>query len=634
MASSTATKRRTKTNIVVSADGPQVYSYGRFSDPKQAKGTSKKRQNDKPARDYAKKIGLPFNESLKLFDAGKSAFHGNHLKSGFLGKFYDLIKAGRIAAGSVLVIEQIDRFGRQETDEHLFIFLDFVRHGVSVYTPTNDTLYSRESINNGLIYDLISRIRTAYEESKKKSDRSKKNWEFKREQIRQTGKVNIKVPHWFERIEVDLGDGTTHRKLVLDKHGKPVVIRAAQKSIIMAYEQSDKGVGKTTIANYLLKNAPWKRDWSPQYVRNLLSHPVTSRQVIGEVLQKGENEPIKLYANLFEKHMGLYERVQAKLRKKPKSGGGRKDQFNNLLQKLVKCGYCGHAMHFKDGGIGNHDLLACYDGCLPSMRYDEVEQLVLNNSPLLRPDHVLPSKSDEAKQCESLRQRVEGTRAKLESTQRKIGNLLDDFEDETNADQRKELRRRANERRVELAKLRELLEAETQQLEQAEHGQKAFRNWQATFPTLMEQLHERTKDGFANIELRHRMNGHLKEFIERIEIFSRGHSAEYNPETDDGDRFYEEMDAYLGDTIPGFPRKEDRAFIEYVISLRLTKLGRFVRIKWANGNQIDLVPPGSIASGYGLSVGPPGSPLPSVEIIRPDLDQLNKQFKRKPRKPR
>ena len=88
-----------------------------------------------------------------MFDKAKSAFKGEHLRTGFLGKFVKRVRDGKIAPGSVLVIEDIDRLSRQEPLAHLELFIELVKHGISVYTPVDDTLYSRESVNNGLILE-------------------------------------------------------------------------------------------------------------------------------------------------------------------------------------------------------------------------------------------------------------------------------------------------------------------------------------------------------------------------------------------------------------------------------------------------------------------------------------------------
>lgn len=64
----------------------RVYSYSRFSDPRQAAGHSLERQRAYAAR-WAAENGLALDESLTLHDAGLSAYHQQHIKSGALGAF-------------------------------------------------------------------------------------------------------------------------------------------------------------------------------------------------------------------------------------------------------------------------------------------------------------------------------------------------------------------------------------------------------------------------------------------------------------------------------------------------------------------------------------------------------------------
>jgi len=47
-------------------------------------------------------------------DEGLSAYHQKHIKSGALGVFLEAILAGKIPAGSVLIVEGLDRLSRAE----------------------------------------------------------------------------------------------------------------------------------------------------------------------------------------------------------------------------------------------------------------------------------------------------------------------------------------------------------------------------------------------------------------------------------------------------------------------------------------------------------------------------------------
>lgn len=149
-----------------------VYSYMRFSDPRQAAGHSAERQAAYAAR-WAAEHGMVLDESLSLRDEGLSAYHQHHVKSGALGAFLAAVEAGRIVAGSVLVVEGLDRLSRAEPIQAQAQLAQIVNAGISVVTASDGKLYSRESLKAqpmDLVYSLLVMIR-AHEESDTKSTR-------------------------------------------------------------------------------------------------------------------------------------------------------------------------------------------------------------------------------------------------------------------------------------------------------------------------------------------------------------------------------------------------------------------------------------------------------------------------------
>jgi hypothetical protein len=82
----------------------RVYSYLRFSDPKQAAGSSADRQLEYATR-WAAEQGMELDSTLSLRDEGLSAYHQRHVKQGALGVFLAAADEGRIMPGSVLVVE-------------------------------------------------------------------------------------------------------------------------------------------------------------------------------------------------------------------------------------------------------------------------------------------------------------------------------------------------------------------------------------------------------------------------------------------------------------------------------------------------------------------------------------------------
>ncbi len=149
-----------------------VYSYMRFSDPRQSSGSSSERQMTY-ARRWAEEHGLALDESLTLRDEGLSAYHQHHVKSGALGVFLAAVEQGKIPTGSVLVVEGLDRLSRAEPIQAQAQLAQIINAGISVVTASDGKVYSRERLKSNpmdLVYSLLVMIR-AHEESDTKSKR-------------------------------------------------------------------------------------------------------------------------------------------------------------------------------------------------------------------------------------------------------------------------------------------------------------------------------------------------------------------------------------------------------------------------------------------------------------------------------
>lgn len=152
----------------------QVYSYLRFSDPRQATGSSADRQLAYAAVWVAKR-GMPLDATLTLKDEGLSAYHQRHVKQGALGVFLRAIEDGRIGNGSVLVVEGLDRLSRAEPIQAQAQLAQIINAGITVVTASDGREYNRAGLKAqpmDLVYSLLVMIR-AHEESDTKSKRVK-----------------------------------------------------------------------------------------------------------------------------------------------------------------------------------------------------------------------------------------------------------------------------------------------------------------------------------------------------------------------------------------------------------------------------------------------------------------------------
>ena len=155
---------------------PKVYSYIRFSTPEQAKGHSLDRQLDY-AKSYAEQNDMVLEDRLTMRDEGLSAFHQTHIKRGAFGLFLSAVQTGKVASGSVLIIEGLDRMSRAEPIEAQSILSQIIMAGITVITASDNKVYDRETIKKNpmdLVLSLLIFVR-ANEESETKSKRVKES---------------------------------------------------------------------------------------------------------------------------------------------------------------------------------------------------------------------------------------------------------------------------------------------------------------------------------------------------------------------------------------------------------------------------------------------------------------------------
>jgi DNA invertase Pin-like site-specific DNA recombinase len=242
----------------------KVYSYMRFSAMSQRDGTSIDRQS-RYAEVWAAEHGRVLDEELSMLDEGLSAYHQRHVKSGALGVFLKSIEAGRVAPGSVLIVEGLDRLSRAAPIVAQAQLAQIITAGVTVVTAADKKVYSQESLEKNpmdLIYSLLVMIR-AYEESDTKSRRAKAaNEKFCKAWIDGSARGRIRTgldPKWvkwngsaFDIVEADAarvrriidlylqGYGTYRIKKVLEQEGNAGTYNYAKNYVAINHMIKDR----------------------------------------------------------------------------------------------------------------------------------------------------------------------------------------------------------------------------------------------------------------------------------------------------------------------------------------------------------------------------------------------------------
>ena len=359
------------------ATKPRAYSYIRMSTAEQRLGHSLQRQVDKSI-EYAKKHNLELLEQDQLRDIGISAFRGRHAVEGKLGIFLDAIRTGKVARGSYLLVENLDRLSREQVPKALQRFLEIINSGIIVVDIDEDMTYSEHDLDEqSLMYSIMGMSRS-HRESKRRSELLKDKWEERRKNARTTPMTGD-VAAWLKPMRVQI-DANKYKTTGFE------IDKAHARTVQRIFNESASGIGNSKITKRLNEaGIPsfGRKGWTSSFVAKLLRN----RQVLGEYqpcrFENGKRIPDGQLLNDYLPAIidnKLFDRVQQGLKERLNHSRGRKGtNFNNLFSSICFCTYCGGKMRYEDKG--NFAYLAC-DGAKRGMgcpirdgwRYDSFEE--------------------------------------------------------------------------------------------------------------------------------------------------------------------------------------------------------------------------------------------------------------------
>jgi DNA invertase Pin-like site-specific DNA recombinase len=320
-----------------------AYSYLRLSTKIQLKGDGRRRQLDDTIA-AADRHGWKLSDQT-FHDLGVSAFKGDNLIMGALSNFLKLVEEGKVAKGSVLMVENPDRISREGVTKSVTILMTLLSADIMVYTTADNRLYSgnKESAFLDLITWGIAAER-GHDESLRKSQRILKAKEAQRVRARATGHIYSKTcPAWMEVI--GKGDSRSFKL-------KPEVVEI----IHLIFKLRLDGWSLYDIVRHLdsSKYEPLKarnKTTAPKMFHvNTIKRWLTSRSVIGEFQPQkyvdgkraDEGEPIPNYypAIIEEKE---FRRVRGTFSEST-SGRIPTEMGANLFRGLMECS-CGSTLH-------------------------------------------------------------------------------------------------------------------------------------------------------------------------------------------------------------------------------------------------------------------------------------------------
>ena len=245
---------------------PQAYSYFRLSTDVQLKGSGLARQMQL-SRSYAAEHGLELVEDFDLYDIGVSAYSGANLRVGALGRFREAVQQGRIARGSYLLVELLDRVSRQNVWDAMALFMELIRSGIVIVTFQPHRIYDRRTGDITSMMEPLVYFCRANEEFATKSFRLLKAWENKRRAVSDR-KLTGRCPAW---LKLD-PDKTKFEPI-------PEKVELVRRIL----RESAAGIGAYSIARRLNEEGVptfgKSRGWQISYVLKISIEPRSYRRV-------------------------------------------------------------------------------------------------------------------------------------------------------------------------------------------------------------------------------------------------------------------------------------------------------------------------------------------------------------------
>lgn len=304
---------------------PLVISYLRFSTAEQLKGDSTRRQTDL-ADDWCRRNGRTLTD--RLDDKGVSAFRGKNTRTGALATFLELVQAGTVPPGSILLVEDLDRISRQKPHKALSLFFDIVDSGVTVVTLRDGAEYSPGNLDMNRLMMSVMRFCLAHDESDKKSGRLAEAWAEKRKQIASTP-LTGRLPAWLkiagDKIVVNETRADIVRemfRLALDGHGLTAITRKANERWTAMGKAAH--FARSTVAK-ILHSEHVIGIFQPHKMQNDDSTSGKRRVAVGKPVTD-------YYPSIID--AGTFWAVQKMLRDKKKTAGP-SGQFVNIFQGLI-----------------------------------------------------------------------------------------------------------------------------------------------------------------------------------------------------------------------------------------------------------------------------------------------------------
>ena len=280
-----------------------------------------------------------------FLDAGVSGWSKAHIgEGGHLARLLKCVENGSIAKGSWIVVESLDRLGRDDVIDALSRFSKLLSDGINVVTLMDGKKWQGKPESMELMQCLVV-MSMAFEESEKKSYRLKAKWVQNRKDAESGIGGGKQMPPLWLKWEGGKYEPIPERVLVVER----------------IFDLSRQGNGKARIAVLLnadntptFKPGPTTKGWGASSVDKVLRN----RAVFGEMQPytlsgKERREPIGEPIRGFFPvviNEDIFLQADALINSRKRFTVTHTTSYMNVWQGIIKCALCEGSLHMMDKG--------------------------------------------------------------------------------------------------------------------------------------------------------------------------------------------------------------------------------------------------------------------------------------------
>lgn len=174
---------------------PIAVPYSRFSSQRQSYGSSFHRQETLIVNWLARHPEYTRYER-KFEDLGVSGSSGKHIEAGALGELLAAIEDGHFPAGTVILVEAMDRFSRLEPMDTLNHLRTIVKAGIDLVTLDDGQRYDAKSLKGNSLLYLAMKAQAAHEFAVRLSDFTVGSYEKRAIKAKLRESIKRRNPFW------------------------------------------------------------------------------------------------------------------------------------------------------------------------------------------------------------------------------------------------------------------------------------------------------------------------------------------------------------------------------------------------------------------------------------------------------